>query len=310
MLACGALFLWLVGGASQSAGVFTIAAGEAPASIAHRLQERGFVRSSTAFLWRLRLSGADRQLQAGDVFLAADLAPAAVARALQNADDATTLRVRIVEGWTNAQIDAYLAQQGWLPAGDFLDCVTHRCDFSDFDFFPQQSPHREGYFFPDTYFFTPQTLSSDALARAMLQNFSQKTAELFAKSPRSVADVVTMASIIEREAVGPEAAQIADVLWRRLDNGWRLDADATTRYALNAWQRPLTRADLDSPHPFNTRAVAGLPPGAIGNPGLQSLRAAAQPQVNNAWFYLHDPSGQAHFSATLEEHNAKKGRLL
>ena len=156
MLACGACLLWLVGGASKGAGVFTIAAGEAPASVAQRLQERGFVRSSTAFLWRLRLSGADRQLQAGDVFLAADLAPAAVARALQNADDATILRVRILEGWTNAQIDAYLAQQGWLPAGDFLDCVTHRCDFSDFDFFPQESPHREGYFFPDTYFLRPK----------------------------------------------------------------------------------------------------------------------------------------------------------
>jgi UPF0755 protein len=120
-----------------------------------------------------------------------------------------------------------------------------------------------------------------------------------------------MASIIEKESRNnTERPIVAGILWKRFDNNWMLGADATTRYTTGKKTEPLTTDDLSDPNKWNTRAVRGLPPGAICNPGLSSIEAAANPQESDYWYYLHGNDGQIRYAETLEEHNKNKSDYL
>jgi uncharacterized YceG family protein len=117
-------------------------------------------------------------------------------------------------------------------------------------------------------------------------------------------DVVTIASLVEREAQAPsERPLIASVIYNRLHDHIPLQIDASTRFATGNWTRPLTTAELSSPSPYNTRHRTGLPPGPIGNPGLASLRAAAHPSRTRFLYYVVRPGtcGRHAFSATFQQ---------
>ena len=135
----------------------------------------------------------------------------------------------------------------------------------------------------------------------------------------SVQEAVTLASLVEREARFAEDRQkVASVILKRLGNGMKLDIDATVQYVLgyqpeekNWWKKELSLDDLDIDSPFNTYRNAGLPPGPIANPGLASIKAVLDADVNTLYlYYVSDKSGHLHFARTFEEHNENIRKYL
>ena len=120
-----------------------------------------------------------------------------------------------------------------------------------------------------------------------------------------------MASMLEREERRPtQRPVVAGILWKRIDNGWQLGVDATSRYELENWndRSAFLKRLRDPEDPYNTRVHKGLPPTAIGNPTAASLEAALQPEQSPYWFYLHDSSGVFHGGRDAQEHEANRAR--
>jgi UPF0755 protein len=169
----------------------------------------------------------------------------------------------------------------------------------------------EGEILPETYAFERGTAraallerAGRAMARAVADAWAARTPDLPLATPL---DLVTLASIVERETSRPEErAAVAGVYINRLRRGMRLQADPTVSYAASggaALDRAPTRADLDMPHSFNTYRNTGLPPGPIASPGLASLAAASRPAAHEFLYFVADGAGGHAFARTLEEHN-------
>lgn len=170
----------------------------------------------------------------------------------------------------------------------------------------------EGFLFPDTYNFDRKTTSAQ-LVTLQLQEFTSKWSTLnlsYAKSKNLTAyDVLTIASMIEKEAVAPgDRPKVARVIYNRLHLGMSLGIDATIRYALHIpGTKSLTQSELANPTPYNTRLHAGLPPTPIANPGLASMQAAAHP-ANGPWLYFVAEPDKVHtfFTASAQAFDAYK----
>ena len=120
-----------------------------------------------------------------------------------------------------------------------------------------------------------------------------------------------MASILEKDANGREDARvISGILWKRFDAGMRLQADATLSYILGKESKHLTLSDLKTDSPYNTYLHTGLPAGPIGNPGMETLRAAILPEVSPYWYYLHDGEGVVHYAKNFAEHERNRRLYL
>jgi UPF0755 protein len=175
-------------------------------------------------------------------------------------------------------------------------------------------PSAEGYLFPDTYQFVRGMKPEEILGRMVQRTRTKLTPEILTRAKArglSVHQMLTLASIIEREAVVPEERRlIAAVFWNRLRIEMPLQADPTVQYALSKERRTLTRADLATDHPFNTYRTPGLPPGPIASPGIGSIEAALDPAaVKYLYFVVISGDGRRHhFSTTVEEHNAAVAR--
>lgn len=168
----------------------------------------------------------------------------------------------------------------------------------------------EGLFFPDTYFFRKNIEPKDAV-KLILKNFNKKIEENFSIPEKKLYDVLIMASILEKEANTVEDKKmIADILWRRLDKKMLLQVDATLDYAINKNTFELTKSDLKTDSPYNTYKYEGLPKTPISNPGIESIKSAVKPTLNNYWFYLSDKNGVMHYSETYEEHKKNINEYL
>lgn len=219
--------------------------------------------------------------------------------------------VTIPEGFTLQQIADRLDEKGIVDRKTFLAAARSPAVISslgaDFDL-----PHDtlEGYLFPDTYRFQPRTPAAQIL-QEMVLNFSARFARPYqqevARSEYSLHQIVTLASLIEREAKVPEdRARIAGVLENRLKRNMRLEVDATVLYALGYHKPRVLYRDLEVRSPYNTYRHKGLPPGPIANPGLLCLIAALHPEPNDDLYYVAQPNGKHLFSRTLAEYEAAK----
>jgi UPF0755 protein len=282
--------------------------GASLSTISDILEDRELVRDGWAFQWFVRWKNLASKLQAGEYVIQRNLTFAEIAEVLQHGKS-EEVRITIPEGSTITQIDALLAKKLLIEPGEFIEC-TNFCDLG----FRVSS--LEGYLFPSTYFENPKTFTSKKFIQRLYNTFQQQMKPFLGniqESGRTLNETVIVASMIEREAFGDnleEKQEIADVIWKRLDERIHLGIDATTRYELNEWKRPLYTEDFDSDSPYNTRRKLGLPPTAISNPGLDSLKAAVNPISTEYYYYLHDNTGQVHFGRTLEEHNANKRMYL
>lgn len=179
--------------------------------------------------------------------------------------------------------------------------------------FLKKAQERQGYLFPETYYFAPTALPEDIIG-VMETTFSQKIAPLMTdieKSGRSLKDVIIMASILEREARTFETKQmIAGILWKRLSIGMPLQVDAAFDMVNGTTTFGLTLEDLRTDHPYNTYTNRGLPPGPIANPGLESIQAAVSPTVSSYLYYLTDRKGIMRYARTHDEHVQNKALYL
>jgi UPF0755 protein len=202
-----------------------------------------------------------------------------------------------------------VAQLGLFSADAFLAAARNPAMIRDLD---PAAPSLEGYLFPNTYKLSRHATATD-LCRTMTAKFREVWRGLAGDDPTKARDVhatVTLASLVEREAKLPqERPLIAAVFANRLRIGMKLDCDPTTVYAAlleGRYRGAIHRSDLDSDNPYNTYRHAGLPPGPIANPGLDSLRAAMHPSDSAALYFVARPDGSGGhtFSNDLASHNA------
>jgi UPF0755 protein len=297
----------------------TIPTGSSASDVAILLSDAGVIRSSLAFQVRVRVAGLASSIRAGTFVLYRSLDLSTIISTVTQ-EGTGEVAVTIPEGFTVADIDALIAKLELADSGAILDCAT-RCDFETFEFLPSTAPRAgkggrlEGYLFPDTYFVAPAEFVPKFFIERLLGTFRKRvitdlSADI-ASANRSLADIVTMASLVEEETrTDEERPIVAGILWKRLDAGMGLGVDATVRYVLGKRSGALTSQDLAVDSLYNLRKYAGLPPGPIANPGLSSIRAALRPQSSTHWYYLHDGQGQIHYADTNDAHNANKAKYL
>lgn len=305
--------------ASSQRMTVTVEQGMSVEHIAGLLHGRGIIRSAPAFRFYLRFTGEDRDIKAGRFVLQPSHSVPEIVDILRSGRGEEIV-LTIPEGFSVSEIDRLLADRGLTSIGAFARCARE-CDLSDVWFVPQNTGLAErggvveGYLYPDTYFVAAQQFDIEQFMRRLLRTFEQKVIEAFpeqlARSNRSLHEVITMASLIEKEASNDdERPVIAGILWNRYDAGVGLGVDATVRYILNKPTAAITVADLNTNSPYNTRKFRGLPPGPIASPGQKSIAAAFNPSETEYWYYLHDPRGRIHYAKTNEEHNINRHLYL
>jgi UPF0755 protein len=292
---------------------FTVEDGQPVLIIANNLQHLGLIRDATALVDYLIYTGLDTSIQIGTYELSPAMSIVDIARELQDSTPADVTFV-VLPGWRAEEIAASLPTSGLSATPEqFLEIAR---DPHYLDSIPE-AVSTEGFLYPDTYIL-PRATNADGLVEALTRNFSlHLTTDLtegFSRQGLSVYQAVTLASIVERESIqDEEAPQIASVYLNRLNIDMKLDADPTVQYALGFnpiqgtwWTNPLSAADLHVGSPYNTYENAGLPPGPISNPGLNSLQAVAFPAETPYYYFraLCDGSGLHVFAETFEEHIA------
>jgi UPF0755 protein len=268
-----------------------------------RLERAGVIRNSLFFMMLARYRGVDRRLRSGEYHFTEALTPGQVLDRLLS-PESTARWITIPEGVTARQI-AELLEEGGFGGRDVFECVMR--DAALLRDYHLPATGVEGYLFPDTYSFE-WTMEPRDIVRAMLDRFAAVSAAL--EEPRRAAglsrdEMVVLASVIEKETGDPaERPLISGVFHNRLRLGMKLQSDPTVIYGRDGdWSRPLSRADLDRPTPYNTYAYAGLPRGPIANPGRAALAAALSPTATKSLYFVSRNDGSHHFSATLNEHN-------
>ena len=280
---------------------FQISPGESPRMIINRLHRVGLIHQPDLFRTYLVYSGADTRIQAGSHPLSPSLTPLQIAEAIQDpAPGKTTLTV--LPGWRVEEIAQTFPRIGLsVSQEEFLQQV--------------KEDKSEGFLFPGTYQVQRKTTASELLTllrEQFQEQVPQPVRDAFLKSGLSLEEAVTLASIVQREAVlKEEMPLIASVFWNRLEAGMPLEADPTVQYAVGYnqeqdrwWTNPLSNQDLAIPSPYNTYLNTGLPPGPICNPGLPALQAVANPAITPYYYFRAscDGSGQHLFAETYQEH--------
>jgi UPF0755 protein len=299
---------------------FRIEPGEGVNQISQRLHDQGLISSMWDFEVYVWLRGWGSRLQAGNYSISQNITLHDLVNFLITGKDASPEKqITIIEGWTIADTANYLDKAGLVSAQEFSRAAqfyqpsSGSAPITALADKPERSS-LEGYLFPDTYRIF-QGSSSEDIIEKMLTNFESKlTPELRAEiqdKKLSIFDVVTMASIIEKEVRQPaDLPLVSDIFWRRLRVGQRLESDATLNYVLAVKSPQLSAVDLKNTSPYNTYKHAGLPPGPICNPGLLAIAAAIHPQANNYWYFLNTPEGETKFATTYEEHLKNKRLYL
>lgn len=305
---------------------FTVAIppGASAARIAGILKEVGITRTTFFPKALMYLSGIHKKMQFGTFLIPAGTNIFGVLHDLTQIQYQER-EITLLEGWTLKDITDYLAVQQVATRAGLVAMAGEprkyngqgvkdwRTEFSVLKSQPNGAS-LEGFIFPDTYRINLNA-SAEEIIRKTLQNFDKKlTPDLRAEITRqkkTIFDIVTMASILEREVKSPEdKALVADIFWRRLARGMGLEADSTVNYATGKTLPSVTYADLKVNSPYNTYKYRGLPPGPISNPGLDSIRAAIYPKTNPYWYFLTTKAGQVIYSKTYNEQINNKKKYL
>jgi len=295
-------------GYAEPEKLVTVKPGTAASQVLLNLEKEGVLADGKLARTYLIYFLGDPKIQAGEYLFRGHLTTSQVLRMLVRGQVVSRF-VTIVEGLTLEEIADQLAREGLGRREVFLDLMRAPRLISDFD---PDAPDLEGYLFPETYNFASGTSEREiveAFVHTFRRRFERDVRPLLANGPpgRSVRQVVTLASIVEKEAKIPsERPLIAAVYRNRLAKGIGLAADPTVIYALKRlgrWHGNLRREDLRMDSPYNTYRWAGLPPGPICSPGLASLVAAAQPADVPYLYFVGRNDGTHVFAETLAEHN-------
>ena len=322
-------------GYSQAQIFVDIPRGTPRWNIAGLLQKNGVIHSRIAFL-ALSIRHRRRVLQAGEYLFNQPMTPQQVFDQIAGGH-IFVHTVVVPEGWTMFDIASELERQGLSSKADFLRVARDPSLVRDI---APRAPSLEGFLFPSTYQFS-RNATPQEIAATMVRQFREEWSKLQANvsaaatpdpaatvhsgartadsppAPLSAEQLVTLASLVERETPQPQERPIvASVFYNRLKLGVPLQCDPTVQYALDLAGKPaskVTPADLRVASPYNTYLHRGLPPGPIANPGDASLRAVFNPAHTKYLYFVANDSGGHFFSSTLEEHNrnvARYRRLL
>ncbi len=254
--------------------IISVEKGASLRNVSLKLKKENFIRSRIFFEAFVILFGGERHVISSDYYFEKKLPVYELARRISSGRSALSpVRVTFPEGFTNEEI----ANLGAWKLSGF-----------DKEKFLETTEDRQGYLFPDTYFFIFRA-NEEEVRKAMESNYQAKISSLrpeILKTGRTEKSIIIMASLIEKEAKGKvgERELISGILWKRLALGRALEVDA-------------------APETYKTK---GLPQNPIANPGLAAIRAAIYPENSPFLYYLHDADGNVHYAKTFEEHKANK----
>lgn len=292
-----------VGSKDQAVRIVWIRPQTGALTISRALKEAGVIRSRLAFLAVAVGRGTHRHLLAGEYEFGPGLSLLEIFRRLEQGRGLVH-EVTIPEGYAAQQIAQLLADSELIDRGRFMRLLRDRQILHQYGL---EGESLEGYLFPDTYRLV-KGMSEEAIIHRMVRRFQ----EVLGPGERaragglemSIPEVVTMASLIEREARIPEERPlISAVFHNRLRRGMPLQSDPTVLYGLSRFNGRLTKANLQTPSPYNTYLNQGLPPGPIANPGRASIMAALFPAPSRYLYFVSKNDGTHAFSKTLREHD-------
>ncbi|HAO51946.1 TPA: endolytic transglycosylase MltG [Candidatus Magasanikbacteria bacterium] len=303
---------------------FSIAKGESVSLVAEKLEEKHIIRSAWLFKKYLSFRKLDTEIREGEFLVESPITLARVVNSLANPTQAETT-ITILPGWDLREIAEYFEKQGIASSTDFLAVVGKSAynykverkivpvvkgDWQITKDKPSFVSY-DGYLAPDTYRIFKNATITEIVQKLIDEREKQFTEQMYndiKKSGRTVFEVLTMASVLEREVRGLEDKKIvSDLFWRRYDKNWALQADSTVHYAVGKKGDVFTTAeDRDSLSPWNTYRYPGLPLGPISTPNIDSIMAAIYPEGNDYWYFLTDSKGKVWYSTTLEEHNINR----
>ena len=267
------------------------------------LYQKGMILHPLKFRLFARIKGYDKRIKAGEYMLSSAMTPKKI---LETMVEGKVLlhRLTIPEGFNLSQIARAVETAGFASEADFLKAAT------DPDFVHDKGIDAqtfEGYLFPDTYYFpkgvTPEDIISTMVKR-FRSAFKPKWEEQAKNLGLTIHQVITLASIIEKETSdSAERPVISSVFHNRLKRNMRLESDPTVIYGIEDYNGNITRKDLESPTPYNTYTVKGLPPGPISNTGAKAIEAALYPADTEFLFFVSRNDRTHHFSTNFKDHN-------
>lgn len=302
--------------------VFDIEQGLSLKQISRQLKDDELIKSRFMFEIFVRMTGADTSIKAGEFTLSTGMSYASLVSAF-TAEVVNENSMTFPEGYTLSQIGERtiitldnVTLQDWKSAtgseSPFFDSYNHLLGSAP------DGHDLEGYLFPDTYRFrsdaTAQTVVETmllTLERRLAENDIVVPEDFIMKNGMTFHEVMTLASIIEREVRGEEdMRKVADIFLTRLEIGMALQADSTVNYFTGGDSPSISLEDRDIESPYNTYKNVGLTPGPISHPGITSIKAVLDPIENEALYFLTTPEGEVIYSVTFDQHVANKNKFL
>jgi len=286
--------------------------GASVSQIGDILEENDVIASAFFFRARVTLGGSRGDLKPGSYPLKRDMSYSAAIDALSEGPPKDIVTITIPEGRSRAEIAPVVDEAGLT--GSYERATVRSPDLDLRRYRAGAAADLEGFLFPATYELKRGAGVGDLVSRqiaAFKEQFATVDLREAERKNLTPYDVLIIASMVEREAgVSEDRPLIASVIYNRLRAGMPLGIDATLRFALNNWTEPLKVSELASDSPYNTRKFANLPPGPIGSPGLESIRAAANPADTDYLFFVVKPCGEGEhaFAATDAEHQQNVAR--
>ena len=313
---------------------FVIEEGQGAGQIAQNLQKKGLIKSTFWFETYVRFFGEEEDFQAGEYVLNTSMPLKEIVLILTSGQvTEQEITITIIEGWNLRDISSYLEEKGVCSKKDFyqitgeplvnyfkktVDPKAFPRDYSSrFQFWESKPKHYslEGYLFPDTYKVFSDAGAEEVVLK-MLTNFDQKLSgemrEEIRKQDKTISEIITMASLLEKEVRSREDMEIVSgIFWDRIENGQALQSCATLAYILGENKPRYSTEDTKVESPFNTYQNQGLPPAPICNPGLKAIKAAINPQDSSYNYFLSRPdTGETVFSRTFREHQQNQQKYL
>lgn len=290
----------------------TVEKGQSTEGIGESLHEKGLINSVFSFKLKSKMAGNDGKYQPGVYSLSKSQSIDEMMNVIVSGKSDVT-RFTIPEGYTTEQTKNALVKTELVTEESFWDAVEDtELDYEFLKDAPNDERKLEGFLYPDTYEVYKNATADDIIHRMLAQFDSLFSDEFYKRAKElnmSVRDIVTIASLIERETKVPdERAKVASVIYNRIDKGMYLQIDATIQYILDEPKEHLLYSDLKIESPYNTYLYDGLPPGPICSPRLDSIKAALYPDKTDYLYYVATPEldGTHNFSATAAEFEKNK----
>lgn len=287
--------------------VITVENGMTAADIANMLHKEKLIKRPESFRLEARFMGLEGKLQAGKYEIEAGKSNSEIIDVLARGQ-VKTVSFTVPEGYTVNKIAAKLAAEGLGDAEKFKEAARN---YTPYKYMETNNPDviykAEGFIYPSTYLFTDGMTEKDMLA-TMVKEFNtqinhEKIGDAAEKADMQLRDIVTIASMVELEAVfKEEQPRIAGVFLRRLQIYMPIQSDTTIQYILGAQKEEITFADTEIQNPYNTYVNAGLPPGPIGSPSLDAIKAVLNPEQTDYLYFVADKDGHHRFTRTYDEH--------